>query len=138
MGSRATDKLKEIEALRSGIERKLGELEQRVPLAGFGRKAAAMLAGGSAAGTALTFVLGRLRGGRRRAKASKQAAQTPSVTVNVFPKGASWIAALGIAAWAGARVFDAYTRSREHGSGSAKPTVVRTMPETGRQTTAGP
>lgn len=134
MGSRATDKLKEIEELRSGIERKLGEIEQRFPLAGFGRKAAVMLAGGSAGGTALAFVVRRMRGGRRKAKVAKQAAQAPAVTVNVFPKGASWIAALGVAAWAGSRLYEAYTRSRNGESEAQKPAVVTPIPDAGRRT----
>ena len=138
MGSRAADKLKEIEALRSGIEHKLGELEHRIPLAGFGRRAAAMVAGGSAGGTALAFFMRRLRGGRRK-KASKVAAQTaPAVTVNVLPKGASWIAALGVAVWGGARLYEAYMRSRSSGADQVRPAVVRQMPESGRQTSAGP
>jgi hypothetical protein len=139
VGSRATDTLKEIEALRSGIERKLGELEHRIPLAGFGRRAAAMLAGGSAGGTALAFVVRRMRGGRRRAKkVSKQAAQTPQVVVNVFPKTASWLAAAGVAAWAGARLYEVYLRSRASESDPFRPAVVKPMPDTGRQTGAGP
>jgi hypothetical protein len=136
VGSRSADTLKEIEALRSGIERKLGDLESRIPLAGFGRRAAAIVAGGSAGGTALAFLMRRVRSGRRR-KAPKEAAQTPSVTVNVFPKGASWIAALGVAVWGGARLYEAYTRSRSSSSDQVRPAVVRPMPETGRQTSAG-
>jgi hypothetical protein len=137
VGSRSADTLKEIESLRSGIEGKLGELEKRIPLAGFGRRAAAVVAGGSAGGTALAFLMRRVRGGRRR-KAPKEAAQTPSVTVNVFPKGASWIAALGVAVWGGARLYEAYMRSRAGASDQIRPAVVRPMPETGRQTSAGP
>lgn len=134
MGSRATEKLREIEELRSGIEHKLGELEQRFPLAGFGRKAAAMLAGGSAGGTAIAFVVRRLRGGRRRAKVAKQATQAPAVTVNVFPKGASWVAAAGLAAWAGARLYEAYTKSRTRDADAHRPAVITPMPEAGRRT----
>ncbi len=134
MGSRATDTLKEIEELRSGMERKLGELEHRFPLAGFGRKAAAMLAGGSAGGTAIAFAVRRLRGGRRRAKAGKQAMQSPAVTVNVFPRGASWVAAAGLAVWAGSRLYEAYTRSRPGGSDAQRPAVVTPMPDAGRRT----
>ncbi|MGH2760048.1 MAG: hypothetical protein ACRDKJ_10870 [Actinomycetota bacterium] len=137
MGSRATDTLKEIEALRSGIERKLGDLETRFPLAGFGRRAAAIVAGGSAGGTALAFLMRRVRGGRRK-RASKVAAQTPSVTVNVFPKGASWMAALGVAVWGGARLYEVYVRSRSSRADQVRPAVVRPMPDSGRQTSAGP
>lgn len=136
MGSRATNTLKEIEELRSGLGRKLGELEGRFPFATFGRKAAAMLAGGSAGGTALAFALRRMRGGRRRVKAAKQATQQPSVVVNVFPKGASWIAAAGVAAWAGARLYEAI-RSRSSDADGRRPAVVRPIPEAGRRTGAG-
>ncbi len=135
MGSRATDTLREIEELRAGLGRKLGELEGRFPFAKFGRKAAA-IAGGSAGGTALAFALRRMRGGRRRAKAAKQATQQPSVVVNVFPKGASWIAAAGVAAWAGARLYEAI-RSRSSNADGQRPAVVRPMPEAGRRTGAG-
>jgi len=134
VGSRATDKLKEIEELRSGIEHKLGELEQRIPLAGFGRKAVTMLAGGSAGGTVLAFAVRRLRGGRRRAKVAKQAAHSPAVTVNVFPRGASWVAAAGLAAWAGARLYEAYTRSRTPEGDAQRPVMIKPMPEAGRRT----
>jgi hypothetical protein len=136
VGSRATDTLKEIEELRAGLGRKLGELEGRFPFATFGRKAAVMLAGGSAGGTALAFALRRMRGGRRRAKAAKQATQQPSVVVNVFPKGASWIAAFGVAAWAGARLYEAI-RSRSSDAEGQRPAVVRPMPEAGRRSGAG-
>ncbi len=132
MGSRATDTLREIEELRSGLGQKLGELEGRFPFATFGKKAAAMLAGGSAGGTALAFALRRFRGGKKR-KSSKQAAQiTPSVVVNVFPKGASWIAAAGVAAWAGARLYEAYSRARRNESDAVRPAVVKPMPEARR------
>lgn len=135
MGSRATDKLTEIEALRSSLGDKLGELERRFPLAGFGRKAAAVLAGGSAGGTALAFMFRRLRTGRRRSK-RKESAPAP-VVVNVIPKGASWIAAIGVAAWAGARIYDVYTRSRSAGADGARPAVVKPMPDAGRRSGAG-
>jgi hypothetical protein len=137
VGSRATDKLKEIEELRSGLGQKLGELEGRFPFATFGRKAAAMLAGGSAGGTAVAFAFRRLRGGRRRAKKTKQAVSTPQVVVNVFPRGASWIAAIGVAAWAGSRLYDAYTRSRSADADAQRPAVVTPMPDAGRRTGAG-
>lgn len=137
MGSRATDKLKEIEALRAGLESKLGEIERRFPLAGFGRKAAAMVAGGSAGGTAVAFALRRIRG-KRKGRKQQVSAQPASVTVNVFPKGAAWIAAAGVAAWAASRVYEAYARSKSSESGDAfRPAVVKTIPEAGRQTGAG-
>ena len=137
MGSKSADKLREIEDLRNSLEQKLGEIERRFPLAGFGRKAAAIVAGGSAGGTVLAFVLRRVRGGRRRAKAAKKAVEAPPVVVNVFPRGASWIAAAGVAAWAGARLYEAFARSRAAGEDGQRPAVVKPMPETGRRTGAG-
>jgi hypothetical protein len=137
VGSRATDKLKEIEELRAGLGTKLGELEGRFPFATFGRKAAAVLAGTGAGGTALAFALRRLRGGRRRAKVAKQATQIPAVVVNVFPKAASWIAAAGVAAWAGARLYEVYLRSRSAPGHEQRPAVVTPMPDAGRRSGAG-
>ena len=135
MGSRAAEKLKEIEDLRNSLSDKLGEIERRFPLAGFGRKAAAVLAGSSVGGTALGFAFRRLRRGGRRAKGG--AAQAPSVTVNVLPKGASWIAAIGLAAWGGAKLYEALTRAREAEAGDARRAVVKPMPEAGRRTGSG-
>jgi hypothetical protein len=94
-----------------------------------------MLAGGSAGGTALAFMLRRLRSGRRRSK-TKETAPAP-VVVNVIPKGASWIAAIGVAAWAGARMYDVYTRSRSSGADDSRPAVVKPMPDAGRRSGAG-
>lgn len=132
MGSRATEKLKEIEELRAGLEHKLGALEERFPLAGFGRKAAALVAGGSAGGTALAVVLRRFRGGKKKKK--RKGGDTPAVapvTVNVFPKGASWIAAAGIAVWAGAKLFEAYKGRAESAEGG-RPAVVTPIPDSRR------
>ena len=145
MGSRAADKLKEIEEVRASLGRKLEEIEGRFPLAGFGKKAAAAIAGSSVAGSALAFGFRRIRGGGRRAKkkALKQAAAAPpafptSMQVNVFPKGAAWLAATGLVAWAGVKVYETIQRSKEGGSASPKrPAVVTQMPETGRQSGAG-
>jgi hypothetical protein len=135
VGSRTTDKLKEIEQLRGSLSQKLGEIERRFPLAGFGRKAAAMLAGGSAGGTAVAFAL---RSRRRRKGRKQTAAQPPSVTVNVFPSGAAWIAAAGVAAWAASRLYEAHNRRKSgHADDTFRPAVVKTMPEPGRQTSAG-
>lgn len=133
MGSRADDKLKEIEALRASLGGKLEEIERRLPIAGMGKKVAAAVAGSSVAGSALAFGLRRLRGGRKTKKRKKDQAVAPAaVTVNVFPKGAAWLAAAAVAGWAGFKIYDAVKRSAGgEGSGSFKPSVV-TMPETGR------
>ena len=137
MGSRADRTLKDIEELRSGLESKLGELERRFPMAGFGRRAAAVLAGGSAGGTALAFAFRRLRG-RGRKKAAAQTVPS-SVVVNVFPKGAAWIAGLGVAVWGMSRLYEAYNRSKaatDSSTSLGRPAVVKPMPE-GRQSGAG-
>ena len=141
MGSRAADKLKEIEELRASLGTKLEEIERRLPLAGFGKKAAAALAGSSVAGSALAFGLRSVRGGRRKRKRAKEGPAAPAfapVTVNVFPKGAAGLAAAGLAAWAGLKVYETMQRSKDGGSGApSRPAVVTPMPESGRQTQAG-
>lgn len=138
MGSRTDDKLKEIEQLRASLGAKLTEIENRFPVAGMGKKVAAAVAGSSVAGTALSFGLRRLRGGRRKDKRRRgkdQPAVAPAVvTVNVLPKGAAWIAAAGFAGWAGLKVYESVKRSRNGESAGFKPAVVTTMPEGGRQT----
>ncbi len=139
MGSRATDKLKEIEELRASLGGKLEEIERRLPLAGFGKKAAAAVAGSSVAGSVLAFGFRRARRGRKkqRVKGVVPAAPT-SVTLNVFPKGAAWLAAAGLAAWAGVKVYESMQRAKDGRSGlPARPSVVTPMPETGRQSGAG-
>lgn len=136
MGSRADDKLREIEQLRASLGSKLEEIENRLPLAGMGKKVAAAIAGSSVAGSALAFGFKRLRRGKRKtAKRDKHRAVTmPSaVTVNVFPKGAAWLAAAGLAGWAGIKVYEALKRpSNGAEDGSFRPAVVTPMPETGR------
>ncbi len=139
MGSRTADKLKEIEDLRGSLQSKLNAIEHRLPLAGFGKKIAAGLAGSSVAAPLLAFGFRRLRGGRkakRKAKRGEQPLVAPAapVTVNVLPKGAAWIAAAGLAAWAGVKVYESLQRAKNGATGeSFKPAVVP-MPEPGRQT----
>lgn len=136
MGSRADDKLKEIDELRAGLSAKLGELEEKFPFAGFGKKAALALVGSSVSAPVLAFGLRRLRGGsKKRAKARDVAAQP--VVVNVFPKSLTLLAAVGIAAWAGTKVYDAYLKTKKSTDGSFRPAVVTQMPEAGRHTGAG-
>jgi hypothetical protein len=125
VGSRADDKLKEIEAVRASLGGKLDEIERRFPVAGMGKKVAAALAGSSVAGSALAFGLRRMRGGRKAKKRKGEPVVAPaSVTVNVFPKGAAWLAAAGLAGWAGYRIYDAVTRSRTGEKASFRPSVV--------------
>jgi hypothetical protein len=142
VGSRTADKLKEIEEVRGSLAAKLGEIERRVPLAGFGKKIAMILGGSSAASGVLAFAFKRFRGGRkdkRRAKRAKggdqPVVQPTSVTVNasVLPKGAAYIAAAGFAAWAGLKVYDAMKKRNAESSSSFRPAVVTPMPESGRQ-----
>lgn len=135
MGSRTADKLKEIEEIRGSLQAKLNEIEQRVPLAGYGKKIAAGLAGSSVAGSALAIGLRRLRGGRKKKKRKGDAAPASaptSITVTVFPKGAAWLAAAGLAAWAGMKVYESLRSKSADGAESFKPAVVP-MPEPGRQ-----
>lgn len=142
MGSRTADKLKEIEELRGSLQSKLNEIERRLPLAGFGKKIAAGLAGSSVLAPVLGFGFRRLRGGRKKKKKSKRGERgeqplvvtSPPVTINVIPKGAAYLAAAGLVSWAGFKVYDAFRRSNNGGdSESFKPAVVP-MPEPGRQT----
>lgn len=127
MGARTAHKLKEIEAIRGRLERKMGALEERFPIAGLGRKGAALFASSGLLATLVAY-LTRRRGKSRRSKKAEPT-QTP-VVVNVVPRGATLVAALGIAVWAGVRLFEAYSRSE----GSSKdegfrPSVVTPMPD---------
>lgn len=141
MGSRADDKLKEIEELRASLGNKLEAIEQKFPIAGLGKKVAGIVAGSSVGGSALAFGLRRVRKGRRKGRRKQKdiaAIPTAPVTVNVIPKGAAWIAAAGVAAWAGAKLYESIKRSR-NGSASDvfRPAVVKPMPESGRQSGLG-
>lgn len=134
MGSRADDKLKEIEQLRASLGSKLEEMERRFPIAGMGKKLGAALAGSSVASTALAFGFKRMRGNRKSTKKAKKrgkdqvAAIAPAnVTVNVLPKGAAYVAAAGFAAWAGLKVYDAI--KRKSGEASFRPAVVSRLPD---------
>lgn len=131
MGSRTADKLKEIEAIRDRVERRMASLEERFPAAGWGRRGAALLASSGLLATLAAFLARRRTApGRRKKKA--EAAPAGPVVVNVVPKGATVVAALGIAVWAGVRLFEAY--SRTHASGGEegfRPSIVRPMPDQG-------
>jgi hypothetical protein len=136
LGSRATDKLKEIEEVRASLGRKLQLIEDRVPLAGYGKKAAAALAGSSVAASALTFLVKRrFSSGRKKKKAKVSARDVPlmqPVTVNVLPKGAAWIAAAGLAAFAGMKVYETLQRSKSgEERQTSRPAVVTKMPQSG-------
>ena len=75
MGSRADDKLKEIDELRDGLSKKLDELEQKFPLGGFGKKAALAIVGSSVSAPALAWGMRRLRGGGTVQAVAKGAAR---------------------------------------------------------------
>jgi hypothetical protein len=133
VGSRADDKLKEIEQIRASLGGKLEEIERRFPLAGMGKKVGAALAGSSVAASALGFGLRRMRGKKRKAKASKRSKDQPAfappvVTVNVLPKGAAWVAAAGFAAWAGVKVYESIKR-KNGDAPEFRPAVVKRLPE---------
>jgi hypothetical protein len=136
VGSRTDDKLKEIDELRDGLSRKLGELEGRFPLAGLGKKVALGLVGSSVATPVLGFGLRRLRGGKKKSKKEKEAPVVQPVVVSAFPKSLTLVAVVGIAAWAGTKVYDTYMRTKETRDGAFKPSVVH-MPEGTRQSGAG-
>jgi len=125
VGSRADDKLKEIDELRDGLSKKLGELEGRFPLAGIGKKVALGLVGSSVSAPALAWGMRRLRGGGKK-KAAKEATVQP-VTVNVFPKSLTLVAVVGIAAWAGTKVYDTYLKTKQSEDASFTPAVVTPM-----------
>ncbi len=140
MGSRADDKLKEIEELRASLGNKLEAIEQKFPIAGWGKKIAGIAAGSSVGGSALAFAFRRSRRGRKNKKqrGAPVMPQAAPVTVNVIPKGAAWIAAAGVAAWAGAKLYESIKRSRNGAAGDGfRPAVVRPMPESGRQSGIG-
>ncbi len=138
MGSRADDKLKEIEELRASLGNKLEAIEQKFPFAGYGKKVAGIVAGSSVGGSALAFALRRMRKGRKKQKGGASAVPTAPVTVNVIPKGAAWIAAAGVAAWAGAKLYESIKRSRNGAAEDGfRPAVVKPMPESGRQSGLG-
>jgi hypothetical protein len=125
MGSKSDQTLKEIEALRSGLDRKLNELQHRLPpVAQIGRKAVAIALGGGAGGTALWVVARRLRG---KGKQKRAEAATPSVSVKVLPAGAVPAAVAIAAVWAGVRIFEARMRAGRRRA-SEKPAVVRPLP----------
>jgi hypothetical protein len=125
MGSRSDDTLKDIEKLRASLDAKLGELEGRIPLAGLGRKGVAVLAGSGAAGTLLTFAWRRLRSGsKKKGKGGAAAPAQVPVIVNVVPKSTTFVATLAVAAWAGVKIFEIYSRVNGKTSTGSKPAVV--------------
>ena len=136
MGSRSADTLKDIEKLRASLDEKLGELERRFPIAGLGRKGAALVASSGIIGTVAAFGWRRLRGGSKKRKRSAPVAQAP-VVVNVVPKGATAVAALAVAVWAGVKLYEAYSRTSAGKTERPRPAVVKPMSEGERRSGAG-
>jgi hypothetical protein len=144
LGASAADKLKEIEQVRASLASKLDEIEKRFPLAGMGKKVAAAVAGTSLATPALAFMFRRrgkkkdAEGKRRRGKGKAELQPqviAPNVNINVLPKGAAYLAAAGLAGFAGLKIYEALQRKRNGGSSAGfKPQVVSTRPDAGRQT----
>lgn len=122
MGSRTTATLKDIEEIRSGLDRKLGEIESRFPAVGWGRKAAVAAAGSGALGSALLgWRLSReksktgsveeptVESKRRWKRKAEVASPAPApVVVSALPKGLTLIALVGIAAWVLVRLYGIY------------------------------
>jgi hypothetical protein len=137
MGSRSDDTLKEIENLRASLDEKLGELERRFPIAGLGRKGAALLASSGLVGTVAAFGWRRMRSrsksGRKR---GAPAAQAP-VVVNVVPKGTTFVATLAVAAWAGVKIYEVYERINADRRERQRPAVVKPIAESERRSGAG-
>lgn len=126
MGARTDHKLKEIEAIRDRLEHKMAVLEHRFPIAGWGRRGAAVLASTGLLTTVAAFFARRRSDGGRKVK-RKKGAEAPAapVVVNVFPKSATVVVAVGIAVWAGVRLFEAYSRSHStEESEGFRPSVV--------------
>src|SRR6202022_2023867 len=111
------------------LDEKLGELERRFPIAGLGRKGAAMLASSGLVGTVAAFGWRRLRskskGGRKRGAPVTQA----PVIVNVVPKGTPSVATLAGAAWAGLKIYEVYERVNAQRSERLRPAVVKPITE---------
>lgn len=131
MGTRASDTLKEIESIRSGLDAKLVELENRLPALRMGRKTVAMAVGGGSGALILGFAAKRIRGKRKAKKAPDAALVPSSIVVNVVPKGAVPIAVGAVAVWAGVRVFETLSRSGRLEREPSRPAVVTPLPERG-------
>lgn len=124
MGSRQTDTLKEIDALRARLDATLLELEKRAPeFATLGRKAIAVLSGGAGSGVAL-FLIKRMRA---RAKQHRREAAAPQVTVQVIP-GSVVAGGVAIAAiWGAVKVFQSKTQA-DRETPAARPAIVKPLP----------
>lgn len=134
MGARASDTLKEIEELRRGLDRKLVELEQRLPPVARLGKTAAGLALGGGLGTSVLWAANRRRRARRRAP---EVAARGEIVVTVLPKGAVAVAAAAVAVWAGVRIFEARIRREATDDAAFEPAVVTPIGESGRPATSG-
>jgi formate hydrogenlyase subunit 3/multisubunit Na+/H+ antiporter MnhD subunit len=141
MGKGTTRTLKEIEQIRSKLGRNLDELDGRFPIGGAGRKVGAVggvLVSSGLLGSLWTFIVSRFfrRGdGEKKRKKKPAGDEAPQpVVVTVAPRGATAVAVLGIAVWAGVRLYEAYSRTQASGSGF-RPSVVK-MPESERRSSS--
>jgi len=126
MGSRASQTLKEIEDLRTGLDEKLDELENRVPaVAKVGKKAIGMLLGGGAGGSVLWMAISRRRTKKKVKEVKEERAPAPApVIVNVLPPQAIPVAAAAVAVWAGIKLLEARGKAKRQEAKS--PRLVRT------------
>ncbi len=133
MGKRASETLKEIESIRSGLDDKLEELERRVPpVLKAGRGIAALALGGGAGGSIGMLLLRRLRKRKKEVKGAetvKVETQPPptNVTVNLVPKEALPVLAAAAVLWAGVRFMESRRRAAR-GQGA-----VRNIGDAGRR-----
>lgn len=130
MGKRATGTLREIEEIRSKLGRNLDELDARYPVGGVGRKVGAVggvLVSSGLLGSLWAFVVGKFfrRSEDTGKKTKRRAEPEPQpVVVTVAPRGAAAVAVLGIAVWAGVRLYETYTRTQGDERGF-RPSVVK-------------
>lgn len=112
MGTRSSETLKEIDQIRASLGSSLDELSDRIPaVAKLGRKAATVALG--AGGTGLTIAIAKkIFGGKAKKakKAEQQQSGRSNVVVKAYPPAAVPIAMLGLAVWAGVRLYEARQR----------------------------
>jgi len=120
MGSRTSETLSEIEAIRHRLGANLTELEVRLPpLVRKGKNVVRWVGGGVGSGVAL-FAARKLVSAARRAPKKKAAAAAIAAAPTVVVRSAIGLpAALAVAAiWAGVRIYE--IRARAEGSEGAR------------------
>lgn len=111
MGTRSSEILKEIEQTRQSLGKSLEELSSHMPaVAGLGKKAAGVALGGGGGGIAL-MLLNKARKRKKKAKHPEPVRES-KVVVKAYPPAAVPIAMLGLAVWAGVRLYEARQRKR--------------------------